>query len=107
MFPNSHVQVSMPSHFYPDDAKWIQEMLLNLDPATRAKITVKYAEVYQIAWDEEPVSYRKDNAARRAANIRLREFVRKYARASQGYTEKPLKAPKALPENQPQSEVAG
>ncbi|OWO80670.1 hypothetical protein B5C26_17920 [Photorhabdus luminescens] len=79
----------MPSQYFPDDGKWIQEMLLNLDPATRAKITVKYAEVYQIAWDEEPVSYRKDNAARRAANIRLREFVRKYARASQGYTEKP------------------
>ncbi|WP_387692923.1 hypothetical protein [Photorhabdus sp. RM71S] len=89
MFPNSYAQVSMPSQYFPDDGKWIQEMLLSLDPATRAKITVKYAEVYQIAWDEEPVSYRKDNAARRAANIRLREFVRKYARASQGYTEKP------------------
>ncbi|MCT8350157.1 hypothetical protein LGZ99_23915 [Photorhabdus temperata] len=79
----------MPSHFYPDDSKWIQEMLLSLDPATRAKITVKYAEVYEATWDEEPVSYRKDNTARRAANIRLREFVRKYARASQGYTEEP------------------
>ncbi|WP_445494015.1 hypothetical protein [Photorhabdus sp. SF281] len=82
-------------------------MLLSLDPATRAKITVKYAEVYEAAWDEEPISYRKDNAARRAANIRLREFVRRYARASQGYTEKPLRASKAPPENQPQSEVAG
>ncbi|RAW91611.1 hypothetical protein CKY04_24035 [Photorhabdus sp. S8-52] len=97
----------MPSQYFPDDGKWIQEMLLSLDPSTRGKITVRYAEVYEAAWDEEPVSYRKDNAARRAANIRLREFVRKYARASQGYTEKPLKAPKALPENQPQSEVAG
>ncbi|WP_394347015.1 hypothetical protein [Photorhabdus khanii] len=89
MFPNSHVQISMPSHFYQDDAKWIQEMLLSLDPGTRGKITVRYAEVYEAAWDEEPVSYRKDNIARRVANIRLREFVRKYARASQGYTEKP------------------
>ncbi|MFD0705975.1 hypothetical protein [Photorhabdus akhurstii] len=79
-------------------------MLLSLDSATRAKITVKYAEVYQAAWDEEPISYRKDNTARRHANIWLREFVRKYARVSQGYTEKPLKA---LPENQPQSEAAG
>ncbi|WP_387467085.1 hypothetical protein [Photorhabdus sp. RM323S] len=104
--PSEHAKITMPSHFYPDDGKWIQEMLLSLDPATRAKITVKYAEVYQATWDEEPVSYRKDNMARRAANIRLREFVRKYARASQGYTEKPLEAPKALPENQPQPEVA-
>ncbi|WP_324251605.1 hypothetical protein [Photorhabdus bodei] len=107
MFPNSHVQVSMPQHFYPDDGKWIQEMLLSLVPSTRGKALWWYAEVYQAAWDEEPVSYRKDNAARRAANIRLREFVRKHARASQGYTEKPLKAPEARPENQPQSEVAG
>ncbi|XHX67488.1 hypothetical protein GU833_18420 [Photorhabdus akhurstii] len=79
----------MPLYFYPSDQKWIQEMLLRLDPATRGKISVKYAEVYQAAWDEEQISYRKDNAARRHANIRLREFVTKYAKASQGYTEKP------------------
>ncbi|WP_086956490.1 hypothetical protein [Xenorhabdus innexi] len=79
----------MPSHFYPDDGVWIQEMLGRLRVSTRAKITAKYSEVYQAEWDNEPVSYRKDNAARRAANIRLREFVTKYERAAQGYTEKP------------------
>ncbi|TDB48060.1 hypothetical protein C5468_16785 [Photorhabdus luminescens subsp. mexicana] len=79
----------MPSQYFPDDGKWIQEMLLRLDPATRGKISVKYAEVYQAAWNEEQISYRKDNAARHHANIRLREFVTKYAKASQGYTEKP------------------
>ncbi len=79
----------MPSYFYPSDGDWIQEILLRLDPATRGKIAVKYAEVYQAAWDEEQISYRKDNAARRHANIRLREFVTKYARASLGYTDKP------------------
>ncbi|MCT8350213.1 hypothetical protein LGZ99_24245 [Photorhabdus temperata] len=82
-------KVSMPSRYFPDDGKWIQEMLLKLGPATRGKITVRYSEVYEAAWDEEPISYRKGNAARRAANIRLREYIGKYVRASQGYTEKP------------------
>ncbi|PQQ22996.1 hypothetical protein [Photorhabdus hindustanensis] len=84
-----HVNVLMPSNFFRDDEKWIREMLLQLDPSTRGKITVRYAEVYQAAWDEEPISYRKDNTARRHANIRLREFVRKYAAFSQGYVTTP------------------
>ncbi|WP_319940711.1 hypothetical protein, partial [Xenorhabdus littoralis] len=85
-----YTQVTLPSHFYPDDGKWIQEMLAKLRASTRAKITALYSEVYQATWDNEPVSYRKDNVARRAANIRLREFVMKYERAAQGYTEKPI-----------------
>ncbi|WP_274725083.1 hypothetical protein [Xenorhabdus bovienii] len=89
MFPD-FTKVTMPSHFYPDDGAWIQETLAKLRASTRAKITSKYSEVYQTAWDEESVSYRKDNAARRAANIRLREFVTKYERAAQGYTAQPL-----------------
>ncbi|WP_232370054.1 hypothetical protein [Xenorhabdus lircayensis] len=88
MFPN-YIAVQMPSHFYPDDGAWIQEMLAKLRASTRAKITAKYSEIYQAAWDDEAVSYQKDNAARRAANIRLREFVVKYERAAQGYTEQP------------------
>ncbi|WP_323865740.1 hypothetical protein [Xenorhabdus cabanillasii] len=89
MFPD-YTKVTMPSHFCPDDGVWIQAMLAKLRASTRAKITAKYAEVYQAAWDNEPVPYRKDNTARRAANIRLREFVVKYERAAQGYTEAPI-----------------
>ncbi|WP_338139443.1 hypothetical protein [Xenorhabdus bovienii] len=89
MFPD-FTSIAMPSHFYPDDGTWIQETLAKLRASTRAKITAKYSEVYQSAWDSESVSYRKDNAARRAANIRLREFVTKYERAAQGYTAQPL-----------------
>ncbi|WP_072059824.1 MULTISPECIES: hypothetical protein [Xenorhabdus] len=87
---SDYIKVTMPSLFYPDDGAWIQEMLAKLRASTRSKITAKYSEVYQAAWDNEPVSYRKDNAARRAANIRLREFVVKYERAAQGYTAKPI-----------------
>ncbi|MBD2786434.1 hypothetical protein ID858_17270 [Xenorhabdus sp. DI] len=81
----------MPERYFPDrdDTQFIQEMLGRLKPSTRARITAEYSEAYQAAWDNEPVSYRKDNAARRAANIRLREFVVKYERAAQGYTAQP------------------
>lgn len=86
---NFHVNVLMPERFYPDDEKWIREMLLHLDPATRGKISIKYSDVYDDEYEKEPVSYRKDNKARKMANKRLREFVRKYAAFSQGYVTDP------------------
>ncbi|WP_426576750.1 hypothetical protein [Xenorhabdus stockiae] len=88
MFPD-YTKVTMPSHFDPDDGTWIQEMLGKLRVSTRARVSAEYSAVYQAEWDKEPVSFCKSNAARRAANIRLREFVVKYERAAQGYIEKP------------------
>ena len=84
-----HVNVQMPSHFFKDDEVWIREMLLNLDPATRDKINLKYGEVYQFEWEMEPISFKKANRARHEANTRLREFVRKYAAYSRGHVSDP------------------
>lgn len=84
-----HVNVQMPAHFFKDDEVWIREMLMNLDPATRNKITQKYGEVFQIEWEMEPVSYKKNNRARHEANTRLRIFVRKYAAYSRGHVSEP------------------
>ena len=36
-----------------------------------------YKKVFKAAYDAEPVEHKKSNAARRAANTRLREFVKK------------------------------
>lgn len=83
------VNVQMPSHFYKDDEKWIRGMLLHLDPSTRNKIIMKYGEVYQLAWEIEPIYFKKDNKARHEANSRLREFVRKYAAYSRGHVSAP------------------
>ncbi|HDA9904627.1 TPA: hypothetical protein SG288_004107, partial [Proteus mirabilis] len=47
-------------------------------------------EVYQTEWEREQVPYRKDNKARHEANVRLREFIKRYQKAMQGYTAKPL-----------------
>ncbi len=80
----------MPEHYHADDADWIQEQLLQLDPTTRVKTAMRYSEVYRETWDKEPVSFRKGNRARRSANTRLRVYVQKYARASRGYTLPPV-----------------
>ncbi|TFU09351.1 hypothetical protein E4V27_18860, partial [Proteus mirabilis] len=74
----------MPEHYFPDDAKWIQEQLTKLSPSMRQKALVKYSEVYQTEWEREQVPYRKDNKARHEANVRLREFIKRYQRAMQG-----------------------
>lgn len=83
------VQVTMPALFCPEDGKWIQAQLQLLPPSLRRKVAVKYAEVYQVAFDSEPVSYRQDNRARHEANTRLRLFVKSHGKALQGYTVSP------------------
>ncbi len=84
-----HRRCIMPEIYTLADAAWIQEQLLMLPPTLRQKAAIGYAEVYQAAFDAEPVSYRQENRARFAANTRLRLFVRKHYRALQGYTEQP------------------
>ncbi len=79
----------MPTAYCREDASWIQEQLGTLPPGQRGKIALAYAEVYQEAFDAEPVSYRQENAGRRAANTRLRLFADRYARASVGHTQPP------------------
>lgn len=83
------VNAQMPDHFYPEDERWIREMLLHLDPSTRNKITLKYDEVFQNSWEMEPISFKKNNRARHEANTRLRIFVRRYAAYSKGHVSEP------------------
>ncbi|CNI75997.1 MULTISPECIES: hypothetical protein [Yersinia] len=83
------VQVIMPSVFCPEDGKWIQEMLQQFTASARHKIVALYADVYQAAWNEEPVSFKRENRARHEANARLRMFVTQHVRSAAGLTEKP------------------
>ncbi|MEH5097366.1 hypothetical protein PO486_05650 [Atlantibacter hermannii] len=80
---------SMPQRYSKGDEEWIQEQLSTLPPSARQKAIARYGEVYEEFLNSETVSFRKENKARHEANIRLREYVRKYHRALQGYTEKP------------------
>lgn len=88
MYPD-YVQVELPSVYSQADAVWIYEQLQRLTPSVRPKIALKYAEVYEEAFEAEPVSFKQENAGRKEANTRLRLFVKNFASAAQGYTELP------------------
>lgn len=68
---------------------WIQQQLESLTVTARYIAVARYAEVYQLAFEAETVSYRKENRARHEANTRLRLFVRNQGRALRGYTAEP------------------
>lgn len=87
--PPDYRRTVMPEVFSQADVEWIQEQLFKLSPSVRQKAVIRYADVYQLMFEEELVSYRKENRARHEANTRLRLFADKHARALQGYTERP------------------
>lgn len=60
-----------------DDARWIREQLDRLPQRYRKKAMDGYSAAYQEAHDAEPAPHRKENAARFAANTRLRKYVEK------------------------------
>lgn len=69
----------MPEHHSNDDAKWIQEMLMKLPISARKSTAAKYSDVYEAAFNDESVSFKQENKARREANTRLRKYVAKYS----------------------------
>ncbi|EGR9410596.1 hypothetical protein I8E26_001528 [Salmonella enterica] len=81
--------LEMPEIYGQADKDWIIQQLARLTPSVRQKAALRYAAVYQEAFDAESVSYRKENRARHEANTRLRLFVRNHGRALQGYTAEP------------------
>ncbi|VVT53972.1 Phage protein [Kosakonia radicincitans] len=88
MYPD-YVQIEMPARYSQADAEWIQEQLFRLPPSLRRKVAQRYAEVYEVEFEVEPVSFRQENRARHEANTRLRNFVRTHGLAIQGYTAEP------------------
>lgn len=60
-----------------DDAQWIKQQLDRLPQRYRQQAVDGYSDAYQSAYDAEPAEHRKENAARFAANTRLRKYVDK------------------------------
>jgi len=89
MHSEEYANTVMPTAFAREDRAWIQEQLAQLPLGMRGKIASAYAQAYQEAFDAELVSFRQENAARRTANKRLREFCQRYSPAIRGYTVKP------------------
>lgn len=74
----------LPERHHPADTKWIKSQLDKLPPDARAKAVLGYAAVYMDAWDEiDSFELRKDNHARRTANLRLLDYVEKHQNMQQ------------------------
>ena len=58
-----------------DDEPWVIRQINQLPQKLRQRALTGYEEAFKEAFEKEPISYKKDNAARRAANTRLREYV--------------------------------
>ena len=62
------------------DKKWIDEQIGKLPTRLQQQVRQRYAEVYREAHNAEPVEHKKEGAARRAANTRLREYVTNFTK---------------------------
>ena len=71
---------AMPANYFPHDKKWLEEKLGILDVVERARVCAAYSHVYLSTLEAEPSEIKKENAARRAANERLRVFIDKKTR---------------------------
>lgn len=80
-------RLTMPSAHHEHDREFIDGMLSRLSPAHQLRARVAYTDVFSNERDSTKLEYQKSNHARRAANIRLREFVdacvSSYAQSSQ------------------------
>lgn len=57
------------------DEKWYHEQLRKVPMLYKQKATEGYRKVWIEAYEAEPEEHKKENAASRAANLRLSEFV--------------------------------
>lgn len=65
----------LPEHYHRLDRSWLQNKLVGLPQVMQLKACKGYSKVYEEAYSLEPISHKKDGAARYAANSRLRKFV--------------------------------
>lgn len=89
----NQLKITLPSVYNEIDKNWILETLRKLEFRERNIAVIKYAKVYQEAYELEPIGYKKENAAGRAANTRLRIYASKcIAKRSEHVTKPPVLA---------------
>lgn len=57
-----------------DDWRFIARNMMRLNAAQRVKAATQYKETWMHAADQEPITFRKNNRARRTANTWLRQY---------------------------------
>lgn len=63
---------------HPHDRAWLAEQLAKLPYHTRERIMREYSRVLVETYRSTEPELQKANAARRAANARLREFIKRW-----------------------------
>lgn len=63
---------------HPHDRAWLAEQLAKLPYHTRERIMREYSRVLVETYRNTEPELQKANAARRAANTRLREFIKRW-----------------------------
>lgn len=76
-------KVTLPVHHCEKDAQWLREQLLNIHQAHRITACVGYSDAYLEGYNSTDIQHKKENCARRNANIRMRKFVAKCKQAAQ------------------------
>lgn len=70
---------------HKDDESWVKEQINRIHaPHLKQDAWNGYKRVYASTYDKEPISFRKDNKARRSANTALRLFVNKCVEYERG-----------------------
>lgn len=81
--------MNIPNCAHELDRDWIQEQLNKIPPQMRVRAVDGYQSVFDGAYESEPISHKKINAGRRAANLRLRLFVDKFYKSAMGHCAPP------------------
>lgn len=76
--PKTDISGEIP---HPHDKKFMEEQLRALPYALKPKAKAGYIAVYEETHSKEPIEHKKSNAARNAANNRLRLFVANVTKA--------------------------
>lgn len=70
----------LPEHHHPGDSVWLKEQFQYLAQmaGTRQAMSIadKYSSAYLVAYELEPIPQKKEGAARREANTRLRQALK-------------------------------
>lgn len=67
-------RVALPLNHSERDAEWLEGVLLQLSSGHQVKACSAYSEIYIETYDAEVIEHKRENAARFAANTRLRKF---------------------------------
>lgn len=67
----------LPVNHSERDSEWINNQLSQLNAQHKTQAVRAYSDCYIIAYNAEQTPYKKENKARREANIKLRVFVSK------------------------------